>query len=60
VALTFADYLGIDNRQATSFSELNDGTQAFIRRVERVAGVSVTMVSKDFAVGAVIERGTWN
>ena len=60
VALTFADYLGIDNRQATSFSELNDRTQEFIRRVERVAGVPVTMVSKDFAVDAVIERGTWN
>ena len=60
VALTFADYLGIDNRQATSFSELNDRTQEFIRRVERVAGVPVMMVSKGFAVDAVIERGTWN
>lgn len=60
IALTFADYLGIDNRQATSFSELNARTQEFIRRVDRVAGVPVTMVSKDFAVDAVIERGPWS
>ncbi len=60
VALTFADYLGIDNRQAASFAELNHQTQEFIRRVDRVAGVPVTMVSKAFAADAVIERGEWS
>jgi adenylosuccinate synthase len=60
VALTFADYFDIENRKATSFSELNNRTQDFIRRVDRVAGVPVTRVSKDFAIDAVIERGLWN
>jgi adenylosuccinate synthase len=60
LALTFADYLGIANRQAASFSGLNEQTQKFIRCVERVAGVPVTMVSKDFAGNAVIGRGGWS
>ena len=57
VALTFADYLGIDNRQAASFAELNSETQEFIGRVERVAGVPVTLVSKAFALDGVLEMG---
>ena len=60
VALTFADYLGVGNRAAASFSDLNIQTQEFIRRVDRVAGVPVSMVSKAFAADAVIERGQWN
>jgi adenylosuccinate synthase len=60
IALTFADYLGVANRVATDFSSLNEKTQQFIRRVEAVAGVSVTLVSKAFAKGGVMERGTWS
>ena len=60
VALTFADYLGIGNRQAASFANLNSHTQEFVRKVERVAGVPVTLVSKAFARGGVLERGSWN
>lgn len=60
IALTFADYLGVDNRDATDFSGLNNITQQFIRRVEAVAGVQVSLVSKAFAHGGVIERGTWS
>ena len=56
IALTFADYLGIANRSASSFDELSDVTKQFIERIERVAGVPVTLVSKDFAEDGVIER----
>lgn len=59
IALSFADYLGVANRGATNYSELNDSAQNFIRRVEAVAGVPVTMVSKAFASDGVILRGTW-
>jgi adenylosuccinate synthase len=60
IALTFADYLGLDNQRATSFAELNGEAQDFIRKVDRVAGVNVTLVSKAFAIDAVIERGSWS
>ncbi|ADV13012.1 Adenylosuccinate synthase [Mesorhizobium ciceri biovar biserrulae WSM1271] len=58
VAVTFADYLGIDNRNATSFDELNENTRTFIARVERVAGAPVTLVSKEFALDGVLEKGS--
>ena len=60
IAVTFADYLGVENRVATDFSSLNDRAQRFIRRVEAVAGVPVQLVSKAFAHGGVIERGAWS
>jgi adenylosuccinate synthase len=60
VALTFADYLGIANRQAASFADLNSDTQEFIRKVDRVSGASVSLVSKAFALDGVLERGSWN
>lgn len=60
IALTFADYFGKENCNALNFSALNERTQQFIRRVEVVAGVPVTLVSKAFATDGVIERGTWS
>ncbi|AJP73432.1 adenylosuccinate synthetase [Sphingomonas hengshuiensis] len=57
IAITFADYLGIENREATSFETLNPSAQDFIRRLERVAGTPVTLISKAFALDGVIERG---
>jgi adenylosuccinate synthase len=60
VAVTFADYLAISNRDARSFSDLTSDTQEFIRKVERVAGAEVTMVSKAFARDGVLDRGGWS
>lgn len=57
IAVTFADYLGIDNRAAGTFDELNEETRTFIARVERVAGAPVTLVSKEFALDGVVEKG---
>lgn len=60
IALSFVDYLGVANRAAVDFQGLNDTAHRFIRRVEAVGGVPVTMVSKAFAKDGVIERGNWN
>lgn len=60
IALTFADYIDSANRYATSFSTLTTETQNFIRKVERIAGVPVTLVSKAFAKDGVLERGGWS
>ncbi len=56
IALTFADYLGSDNRSATDFGELNAATRKFIENVERVSGVKVALVSKAFAEDGVLDR----
>ena len=60
IALSFVDYLGVANRAAVDFHSLNETARSFIRRVEAVGGVPVTMVSKAFAKDGVIKRGTWN
>jgi adenylosuccinate synthase len=59
IAITFADYLGIANRDASTFDQLNDQTREFIQRVERVAGVPVSLISKAFAIDGVIDRRQW-
>jgi adenylosuccinate synthase len=56
IAVTFADYLGVENRKARTFAELNEAARTFIRRVERVTGVEVSLVSKEFAIDGVLER----
>ncbi|MEQ8249548.1 MAG: adenylosuccinate synthetase [Alphaproteobacteria bacterium] len=56
IAVTFADYFGIENRKAKCFDELNVEALSFIERVERVTGIPVSMVSKAFAADGVIER----
>ena len=60
IALTFADYIDSANRGATSFSTLTTETQDLIRKIERIAGVPVTLVSKAFAKDGVLERGSWS
>ncbi|QZH73955.1 MAG: adenylosuccinate synthetase [Erythrobacter sp.] len=60
IALTFADYIDCANRDASCFGDLSAETQDFIRKVERVAGVPVTLVSKAFAKDGILERGDWS
>lgn len=59
VALTFADYLGLENRLAASFGELTAETCAFIERIENVSGVPLNLVSKAFERDGVLKRGGW-
>ena len=59
IALTFADYLDIANRQARRFDQLTDDTMRFIEEVESVAGVPVSLIGTRFAVRSVIDRRQW-
>lgn len=60
IALTFADYIDADNRTANSYEELTGRTKDFIEEVERVTGVPVSLITKDFGKDAVtIDRRDW-
>jgi adenylosuccinate synthase len=59
IALTFVDYLGISNRQSYRFEQLTGETLRFIEEVERVSGVSVSLISTSFNWRNVIDRRSW-
>lgn len=59
IALTFVDYLSIENRNAFRFEQLTQETLRFIEEVERVAGQPVTMISTKFDWRNVIDRRSW-
>lgn len=59
LALTFADYINVDNQRAFRFEQLNEQTLRFIEEVERVSGVPVSMISKAFDWRNVIDRRAW-
>jgi len=59
VALTFTDYLGIGNRQARRFEQLTPDTIRFVEEVERVSGVSVSLLTTRFDIRSVIDRRRW-
>jgi adenylosuccinate synthase len=59
IALTFADYISIENRKAFRFDQLTPETLRFIEEIERVSGVPVTMISTKFDWRNVIDRRSW-
>lgn len=59
IALTFADYFGIDNRTAYRYEQLNDDTLRFIEEMEKVGGVPVSMISTAFNERNIIDRRMW-
>ena len=59
IALTFVDYLDIENRNARRFDQLRPDTIRFIEEVERVAGAPVSLISTRFHVRSVIDRRAW-
>lgn len=59
VALTFVDYLDIENRNARRFDQLVPETIRFIEEVERVAGAPVSLISTRFHLRSVIDRRSW-
>lgn len=59
IALTFADYLGVKNRQAYRYEQLTEDTLKFIEELEKVSGVSVSLISTDFSDRNVIDRRMW-
>jgi adenylosuccinate synthase len=59
VALTFADYLHKDNRDARRLDQLHHDTIRFIEEVERVAGAPVSLISTRFHPRSIIDRRHW-
>lgn len=59
IALTFVDYLGVENRDAHSLNELSDKARRFIADLERVCGVPVSLISKSFGKDGLIDRRGW-
>jgi adenylosuccinate synthase len=59
IALTFVDYLGVQNKRAFRFEQLNEETIRFVEEVERVSGRPVSLLSTDFSWRNVIDRRAW-
>lgn len=59
IALTFADYFGIDNREAYRYEQLNSDTLRFVEEMEKVTGVPVSMISTAFNERNIIDRRMW-
>lgn len=59
IALTFADYLDVKNRNARRFDQLTDKTIRFIEEVERVAFAPVSLISTRFHHRSIIDRRNW-
>jgi len=59
IALTFADYLGVGNRNAFRYEQLTPDTLRFIEELENVGGVPVTLVSTNFSNRNIIDRRAW-
>ena len=56
IALTFADYISIENRQAQRFEQLTPETLQLVNGIENVTGARVSLISKDFSHSAIIDR----
>ena len=59
VALTFADYLSIRNRDARRYEQLTPETIRFVDELERVAGAPVSLVTTRFRGRGIIDRRNW-
>jgi adenylosuccinate synthase len=60
IALTFVDYLGVTNRDAYRYEQLNASTLRFIEELEKVGGLPVSPVSKAFSHRNIIDRRAWS
>jgi adenylosuccinate synthase len=59
IVLTFADYFGIENRQARRFEQLNEETIRFVEELERVAVAPVSLIATRFNFRSIIDRRNW-
>lgn len=60
VALTFADYISVENSKAWRFEQLTEETIRFIDEVERVTGARVSLVATGFMPHrGIIDRRQW-
>jgi len=59
IALTFVDYLSIQNRKARRFDKLTKETIAMIDQIQSCAGGPVSLVSTRFEYRSIIDTRTW-
>ena len=59
IALTFTDYLTIENRSAKRFEQLHHDTINFIEEIERVSGARVSLIGTGFNPRSIIDRRGW-
>jgi len=59
IALSFVDYLDVENRNARRFEQLTPDTIRFIEEVERISGVPVSLISTRFDYRSIIDRRAW-
>jgi adenylosuccinate synthase len=59
IALTFADYVSIKNRDARRFEQLTPETIQFIQEIERVSAAPVSLISTRFHSRSIIDRRSW-
>jgi len=59
IALTFADYLSIQNRKARRFEQLTNDTIHFVEELERVAAAHVSLITTRFHPRSIIDRRDW-
>jgi adenylosuccinate synthase len=59
IALTFADYIHIGNREARRFEQLNEETLRFIEELECVASAPVSLIATRFDHRRIIDRRAW-
>ena len=59
IALSFADYISIENQKARQYEDLTEETRRFIEGVERVTNAPVSLISTRFEKRGIIDRRTW-
>lgn len=59
IAVTFADYHSVKNRDAKRIEQLQPETINFIEDVERVSGAHVSLISTGFNPRPIIDRRKW-
>jgi adenylosuccinate synthase len=59
IAVTFADYINVKNRNARRFEQLTADTLRFIEEVESLASAPVSLIATRFDHRSIIDRRSW-
>lgn len=59
IAMTFADYISVENRKAIRFEQLTEETLRFVEEIERVATAPVSLIATRFESRSIIDRRSW-
>jgi adenylosuccinate synthase len=59
IALTFTDYISVENEKARRYDQLTTETRQLIEEIERSSGVKVSLIGTCFDYRAIIDRRNW-